>query len=85
MHGAFSSCGGQGLLLAAAHGALTAVASPAVTTGSRCTGSVVVARRFQSLASVVVHGLCSPWCVDLPRPRIKPTSPELAGRFPPAV
>ena len=41
------------------------------STGSRCTGSVVV-----------VHGLsCSAACGNLPRPGLGPVSPALAGRF----
>ena len=65
-----------------------------LATGSRRTGY----RSFRALAQqlglagsrawlqqlwcmgLVAHGMWNP-----PRPRIKPTSPELAGRFPPAV
>ena len=57
--------------------------------GSRCTGSVVMAPRFQHTGSIAVaHRLtCSTACRLLPslqdasRPRIEPMSPALAGRF----
>ena len=67
---AFSSCGKRGPLFIAVRGPLS---WPLLlwSTGSRRTGSVVVA-----------HGpSCSAGMWDLPRPGLEPVSPALAGRF----
>ena len=63
---AFSSCGERGLLFIAVRGPLTIVAS------------LVVERRLSSCGSraQLLRGM---W--DLPRPRLEPVSPALAGGF----
>ena len=48
---AFSSCGERGLLFVAVRGLLIAVASLVAEHGSRCAGSVVVARRLSCSAA----------------------------------
>ena len=63
---AFSSCGEWGPLFIMLHGPLTIVAS------------LVAERRLSSCGSRA-QLLCGMW--DLPRPRLKPVSPALAGRF----
>ena len=82
---AFSSCGERGLLFIAVQGLLIAVASLVEEHGLYAhglqqlwtVGSVVVARRLQSTASVVVAH--STW--DPPGPGLEPVSPALAGGF----
>ena len=86
---AFSSCSERGLLFIAVCTLLIAVAC----CGARALGtwaSVVVPHRLSSCGSWALERrlssygaqaylLCSMW--DLPRPRIKPVSPVLAGGF----
>ena len=68
---AFSSCGKRGPLFIAVHGPFTVAASLVV-------GHRLQTRRLNSCGSraKLLHGM---W--DLPRPRLEPMSPALAGRF----
>ena len=87
---AFSSYGNQGLLFVVVHGLLTAMASRCGVQALGPRASVVVACRLSSCGSWALECRLSScgtrasllrgmW--DLPRPRLKPVSPALAGRF----
>ena len=68
---AFYSCGKWGPLFIAVHGPFTIAASPVVE-------HRLQTRRLSNCGSRT-QLLCGMW--DLPRPRLEPVSPALAGRF----
>ena len=88
---AFSSCGEQGLLFAAVHRLLIAVASLCCRAGALGTwASVVVACRLNSCGSWALEcrlSSCGTWAEllhsmwDVTGPGLKPMSPALAGGF----
>ena len=90
MHGLFSSCAEEGLLIVVVHRLLTAVDALLQSTGSRACalqhwrhrGSVAAAPGLQSSGSVAVHGLgCPTACGTSPDQGLEPVSAALAGGF----
>ena len=76
---AFSSCGELGLLSIAVHGVLIVVVFLCCKAWALAAqASVVVARGLRSCGARALL-LCGMW--DLPRPRLEPVSPALAGGF----